>query len=110
MNTMNTRRGIGVNRYKLTHTRFPVTPAGPNHPPKSNQTTRKDTKVEFLRKDQIASQIGRMKRLKRPRLLELQGKRVALGRVQQNSKTRQLGEVSTLDKVKGALRNPSSYA
>jgi hypothetical protein len=57
MNTMNTRRGIGVNRYKHTHTRLPVTPAGPNHPPKSNQTTRKDTKVEFLWRDQIASQL-----------------------------------------------------
>ena len=50
-------RGIGVNRYKRTHTRLPVTPAGPNHPPKSNQTTRKDTKVEFLWRDQIASQM-----------------------------------------------------
>ena len=43
--------------YKHSHTRLSVTPAGPNHPPKSNQTTRKDTKVEFLRRDQIASQM-----------------------------------------------------
>ena len=50
-------RGIEVYRYKHTHTRLPVTPAGPNHPPKSNQTTRKDTKVEFLWRDQIASQL-----------------------------------------------------
>ena len=35
----------------------PVIPAGPNHPPKSNQTTRKDQEVEFLRRDQIASQM-----------------------------------------------------
>ena len=39
-------RGIGVNRYKRTHTRLSVTPAGPNHPPKSNQTTRKTQMVE----------------------------------------------------------------
>ena len=51
------KRGIGVNRYKRTHTRLPVTPSGPNHPPKSNQNTRKDTKVEFLWRDQIASQM-----------------------------------------------------
>ena len=34
------------NRYQHTHTRFPITPAGPNHPPKSNQTTRKIQRVE----------------------------------------------------------------
>ena len=49
------------NRYKHTHTRLPVTSAGPNHPPKSNQTTRKDTKVEFLWSDQIASQMVELK-------------------------------------------------
>ena len=42
---------------------------------------------------------GRMKRLKRSRLLELQGKRVALDRVQQNSKTKQLGEINPRPKL-----------
>ena len=82
MNTKNTRRGIGVKQYKHTHTRLPVTPADPNHPPKSNQTTRKDTRVKILMERSNSKPNGRMERLKRPRLLELQGKRVALGRVQ----------------------------
>ena len=46
-----------------THT-VPVIPAGPNHPPKSNQTTRKDQEVEFLRRDQIANQMIELKEWK----------------------------------------------
>ena len=39
----------------------PVIPGGLNHPPKSNQTTRKYTRVEFLWRDQIASQMVELK-------------------------------------------------
>ena len=41
-----TRGNRGKSIQTHTHTRLPVTPAGPNHPPKSNQTTRKTQMVE----------------------------------------------------------------
>ena len=39
MNMMMNTKGKSIQTHTNT---FPVTPAGPNHPPKSNQPTRKD--------------------------------------------------------------------
>ena len=90
-----------------THTHTPSGYSrGPESPTQIQSNHKKRHKGRILMERSNSKPIGRMKRLKRPRLLELQGKRVALGRVQQNSKTRQLGEVSTLDQSQRGLEEP----
>ena len=74
---------------------------GPESPTQIQSNHKKRHKGRILMERSNSKPIGRMKRLKRPRLLELQGKRVALDRVQQNSKTKQLGEINPRQSQRG---------
>ena len=73
-NTMNTAMNTKGKRIQTHTNTFPVTPAGPNHPPKSNQPTRKDQRGRILVGELDSKPNGRIEREKRPRLVELQAK------------------------------------
>ena len=72
-NTTNTTMNMKGKTIETHTNMFPVTPAGLNHPPKSNQPTKK-TKGRILVEKLDSKPNGRIEREKRPRLVELQAK------------------------------------